>query len=96
MASNGAARIGWEKRGWRCWTTPRPWTKPRARDRAAVRALIARRPPPERQTRISREFDQRRTFTCPVCREFLWKPVIKQCGHAACFLCTHKAMDQLV
>ena len=66
----------------------------RARDRAAVRALIARRPPPERQTRISREFDQE-DFHCPVCRELLWKPVIKQCGHAACFLCTHKAMDQL-
>ena len=66
----------------------------RARDRAAVRALIARRPPPERQTRVSREFDQE-DFHCPVCRELLWKPVIKQCGHAACFLCTHKAMDQL-
>ena len=66
----------------------------RARDRSAVRALIARRPPPERQTRISKEFDQE-DFHCPVCRELLWKPVIKQCGHAACFLCTHKAMDQL-
>ena len=66
----------------------------RARDRAAVRALIQRRPPPQRETRISREFDQE-DFHCPVCRELLWKPVIKQCGHAACFLCTHKAMDQL-
>ena len=66
----------------------------RARDRSAVRALIAWRPPPERQTRISKEFDQE-DFHCPVCRELLWKPVIKQCGHAACFLCTHKAMDQL-
>ena len=67
----------------------------RARDRAAVRALIARRPPPERQERsVSKEFDSE-DFACPVCRELLWKPVIKQCGHAACFLCTHKAMDQL-
>jgi hypothetical protein len=66
----------------------------RARDRSAVRALIQRRPPPQRETRISKEFDQD-DFHCPVCRELLWKPVIKQCGHAACFLCTHKAMDQL-
>ena len=67
----------------------------RARDRAAVRALIARRPPPERQERsVSKEFDSE-DFACPVCRELLWKPVVKACGHAACFLCTHKAMDQL-
>jgi hypothetical protein len=58
----------------------------RARDRAAVRALIQRRPQPERQERISsREFDSE-DFACPVCRELLWKPVVKQCGHAACFL----------
>ena len=58
----------------------------RARDRAAVRALIARRPPPEKAMRVSsKEFDSE-DFACPVCRELRWKPVVKACGHAACFM----------
>lgn len=64
----------------------------RARDWGAVRALIERRPPEshERTTGFTEE-----DFECPVCRDVLWKPVVKQCGHAACFMCTHRAMDQL-
>jgi hypothetical protein len=32
-------------------------------------------------------------FSCPVCRDILYKPSANKCGHLFCFWCLHRAMN---
>ncbi|XP_065875068.1 E3 ubiquitin-protein ligase PRT1 [Euphorbia lathyris] len=35
------------------------------------------------------------SFTCSICLDLLYKPVVLSCGHVSCFWCVHKSMDSI-
>ena len=63
----------------------------RAQDRDAVRVLMSQRTSGE-EAACGEGLED---VICPICKELLHKPIVNKCGHAACFWCTHKAMDPL-
>ena len=66
-----------------------------AQDRDAVRVLMGRRDAPTHEPVDDGAPLGVEAFECAICKELLHKPVVNKCGHAACFWCTHKAMDPL-
>jgi hypothetical protein len=75
-----------------------------SQDRDTIRSIMAARQARKMESKKKMEeeveesggawFDKE-DFSCPVCRNLLYKPVINSCGHAFCFWCMHRAMNAI-
>eukprot|EP00980_Cylindrotheca_fusiformis_P011412 scaffold2644_cov129-Cylindrotheca_fusiformis.AAC.2 len=68
------------------------------KDRATIKSIMKSRE--QREINSSLMSDEKNTasfssntFSCPVCRNLLFKPCVNSCGHAFCFWCLHRAMN---